>query len=72
MIVDPNGVHEERIDGEVDHEPNTAHEPEPDQLQPVGGPPHTVKQARVRPDLHGGGLLAHPPRVATWPGGCSR
>jgi len=71
-VVDAHGVHEQGVDGEVHDEPDGAHDPEADQLQPVGGAPHSVKETDVRPDLHGGGLLAHHVRVAARAGGCSR
>ena len=58
-VVDTGDVHEQRVNGQVDDEADRPDETEADQLKPVGGPAHAVQQAHVRPDLHGGGVVAH-------------
>ena len=54
-----------RVHGEVHDEAHAADEPEPHELQPVGGPPHAIEQSYVRPHLYGAGMIAHPQRVAS-------
>ena len=60
-IVDPQRVHAQRVDGDVDDEPDPADEAEANQLKPVRRAAHPVQQAHMRTDLDRGGLLAHPP-----------
>jgi len=75
LVVDPDRVHAQRVDGEVDDKPEAADEAEAHQLQPVGGLAQTVQQAHMRTDLnrsadiacvdvHGCGLVAHRCRLA--------
>jgi hypothetical protein len=66
-VVEPDGVDEEEVDGEVDREADTSDQSEADQLQPVRGPAHAVKQTDMRPQLHDGGFLAHPVKGSDTP-----
>src|ERR1019366_3701192 len=63
VVVDAERVHAERVDREVDHEPDAADDAEAHQLEPVGRTTHSVQEADVRPYLNGGGSPGHPPRV---------
>src|SRR5204862_136602 len=53
VVVDPDRVHAQGVDGDVDDEADAAHDAEAHQLQPVGRPAHPVKEADVRLDLDG-------------------
>ena len=74
MVRVASAVHKQRVDREVDDEPEAAHHPEADQLQPVGGAAHAVQQPHVRTRVgtlggaagtyvHGSFLGGHTPRV---------
>ena len=47
VVVDADRVDEQRVDGQVDHEPDRADGAEANQLKPVGGTAHAMEQSHV-------------------------
>ena len=72
VVVEPENVHAEGVNGEVDGEADPPDETEAHELQPVGGTTHTVQKPEMRAHLNGRDFLRHPSRVAGLGGGRPR